>query len=85
MPRSGRPSHKSKYTPLEVKYKYILAWCAYVDSRDYYVKEQIAAAEKSNAPLDAYSQRPDGTWRTLADMPDQNVAQSLREWAEFIK
>jgi len=56
-----------------------------VDSHDYFIKKQLTAAEESNAPKDAYSQRPDGTWRTLDDMPDQKTAQALKEWAAYVK
>jgi hypothetical protein len=85
MPRSGTPPRKSHYSPLEIKYKYVLAWCVFVDSHDYFIKKQLTAAEESNAPKDAYSQRPDGTWRTLDDMPDQKTAQALKEWAAYVK
>jgi hypothetical protein len=87
MPRSGRPSHKSGYTPLEKKYRYILAWCVFVDSKQYFIDKQLKEAESTNAPLEAYSQRPDGTWRTLEDLAatDPGTASALREWAVYVR
>jgi len=87
MTRPGKPSHKSSYTELELKYRYILAWCKYVDSKPYYLLEQLKAAEKSNAPQDAYSQRPDGTWRTIEHLAtiDPGTAQALKGWAAYVK
>jgi len=87
MPRSGRPAYKSEYTPLERKYKFILAWCKLVDSQQYYIDKQLKTAESTNAPLEAYSQRPDGTWRTLEDLAatDPGTAAALREWAAYVR
>jgi len=87
MSRSGKPAYKSQYSPLEKKYKYILAWCKFVDSQPYYIDKQLKTAEESNAPKDAYSQRPDGTWRTLEDLAvtDPGTAAALREWAAYVR
>lgn len=68
-----------------VKHKFIVAWGKYVDSKSYYIQDQLALAEKDNAPEDAVSRRPDGTWRTLADIQDPGLRATLEEVARYVK
>lgn len=76
-----------KYLPKNpTPYKFILAWCALVDAQPYFTERQLQAAAEDHAPLDAYSQRPDGTWRTLEklEVTDPRTARLLRRYAELL-
>jgi hypothetical protein len=81
------PPHRRQYSPLEKKYKLILAWCVFVDGSESFIKKRLHEAEDAGAPLDAYSMRPDGTWRTIQELAetDPGTAQALKDWARFVK
>lgn len=64
----------------KIKHKYIVAWGKYVESKDYYIKEQLEIAEKENAPENAISRRQDGTWRTLDDIEDVGLKAALTDY-----
>jgi len=68
-----------------VKHKFIVAWGKYVDSKSYYIQDQLELAEKDNAPETALSRRPDGTWRTINDIEDEGLRQTLIEVSRYVK
>jgi len=68
-----------------VKHKYIVAWGKYVDSKGYYIQEQLNKAEEDNAPLNAISRRSDGTWRTMDDIQDEGLKATLEEVARLVR
>jgi len=71
--------------PASIKYKYIYAWGRYMDSMDYYIQDQMDAAEKDNAPENAIFKGKDGMWVTTEAIEDPNLAASLTEYVKFIK
>lgn len=71
--------------PKTVRHKFIVAWGKYVDSKSYYISDQLDLAEKDNAPENAVSRRQDGTWRTLDDIQDPGLVATLKEYARYVK
>lgn len=80
MPKRGKASPKKE----PIKYKFVYAWGKYVDSKDYYIQEQMALAEKENAPLDAYARSADGTWHVIGDLIDAGLVLTLREYVNHL-
>jgi len=76
-PRGQRPSN--------LKHKYVYAWGRYMDSKDYYIQDQLEAAEKDNAPENAIFKGKDGMWVTTDAIEDPNLAASLADYVKFIK
>jgi hypothetical protein len=68
-----------------VKHKFVVAWGKYVDSKSYYIQDQLDLAEKENAPETAYSRRSDGTWRTIEQIEDPGLRATLEEYIKYLK
>jgi len=67
-----------------IKHKYIVAWGKYVDSRDYYIKDQLVLAEIDNAPENALFKRASGEWATLDSIEDPNLAAALTDYVKYL-
>jgi hypothetical protein len=68
-----------------VKHPYIVAWGKYVESKSYYIQDQLDQAEKDGAPPTAISRRADGTWRTVEQIEDPGLRATLDELVRYIK
>lgn len=75
---------RSMKKPTPIKHKYVVAWGKYVGSMDYYIKDQLALAEKDNAPENAIYKDRDGTWRTIDALEDENTAASLHDYVKYL-
>jgi hypothetical protein len=67
-----------------IKHKYVVAWGKYVGSKDYYIKDQLALAEKDNAPENAIYKRSSGDWATTAEIEDPNIVASLTDYVKYL-
>ena len=76
-PRGKRP-------PI-LKHKYVYAWGRYMDSKDYYIQDQLDLAEKDNAPENAIFKRREGDWATMDSLDDPNLAAALNDYVKFLK
>jgi hypothetical protein len=68
-----------------IKHKFVVAWCKYLDSKDYWIQDQLAKAEQDNAPLNAIYKSPDGTWKTVEDIHDPALRATMYEYVEYVK
>jgi hypothetical protein len=75
-------NRKSRGAP--IKHKYVVAWGKYVDSMDYYIKDQLALAEIDNAPENALFKRASGEWATLDSIEDPNLAAALTDYVKYL-
>ena len=71
--------------PQVIKHKFVYAWGRYMDSKDYYIQDQLAKAEADNAPLNAIFKRSTGEWATVDSIEDPNLALSLTEYVKYLK
>jgi hypothetical protein len=49
-------------------YLFIIAYGKFLDSCDYYIKDQVAEALLDNAPNNAIYKKQDGTWATIDEV-----------------
>ena len=68
-----------------IRHKYIVAWGKYQESKDYYINDQLALAEKENAPDNAIFRRGNGEWATLESIEDPNLAAALTDYVKYIR
>ena len=71
---------KDKYV---YEYPTVKAWHIHTGSYDYYVKDQIALAQKENAPRNA-TFKSDGKWHTLKECKDPILANRVRQYARLL-
>lgn len=79
---------KRKSAP--ITHKFIVAWGRYLDSKDYYIQDQLDRAMNDNAPLDAIYKGTDKVtgeerWFTVEEVQDEGTKLSLKEVVEFMR
>lgn len=66
-------------------YIMIRAWCQYMGSENYYVRDQIATAREDKVPHNVIYKRDDGIWATIEDVKGparptvERIAAALRK------
>lgn len=65
-----------------MKYPYIRAWHYRSGSFQYYINEQVKAAEKDGAPQNAIYKSGNGEWRTIDDVTNLVAKEEVEEWVK---
>jgi len=73
-----------------IKYKFIYAWGKYLDSKAYYIQDQMDKAEADKAPVDAIYKGKDKVtkedkWFTIENVEDEGTKLSLKEFVAFMR
>jgi predicted DNA-binding transcriptional regulator YafY len=57
-----------------IRHPYIYAWCRMQGSFQYWIEDQLAIAERDQAPADAiYKSTTDGKWHTTRDIKNEET------------
>ena len=56
---------------MDNRYKTIVRWGKNLDSKDYYIEDQVAQAVEDNAPQTAIYKKQDGSWAVAEDIKDE--------------
>lgn len=68
-----------------IDYIFIRAWGHYMGSMAYYIRDQLDIAREDKAPFNAIYKDDDGFWRTIEDIKDPLVRDTVDKLGAEIK
>lgn len=59
---------------------YVVAWCRYMGSKNYWIEDQLEKAGRESAPETAIYRKQEGGWVTLEELQNEPLQQALVEY-----